>query len=330
LAVSRREFLQTTAAAGGLTALSLADAPAEAETGDRATLPQRVLGRIKRNTSILGYGTAPLGSDNTTPEEAERILTHAFQQGITFFDTAPVYGDPKSKYGNAEMKLKAFLKKHRSEVFLVTKVNAQRPSRDGVLEQLLESLQRMGTDYADAVHLHNLGDFDMEQLFQPDGALAGLKEAKRRGWLKQIAASGHTRPWRFAKLIETDEIDLTMVALNFADRHTYDFEEQVFPAAKKHGTAVVAMKVLGGSIGWKYDGKTQAHLAEYHERAIRYALGLPVACAVIGFNNEAETDAALAVARRFKPLSAAERSALLAEGKRLAEARGLYYGPVTG
>jgi len=331
MTISRREFLKETAAvAGGLTVAPLLIGESAAEAPPRS-LPTRVLGRTRERASLLGFGTAPLGSDNTTPEEAERVLRYALEQGVTYFDTAPVYGDPKSKYGNAEMKMKGFLKSHRKEVFLVTKANSSRQDRDGVLRQIEESLERMGVDHVDALHIHNLGDFDMNRMFGPDGALAGLKEARKRGLTRYLAVSGHMRPARFVTLIETGDIDLTMNALNFADRHTYDFEGLVLPAAKKQGTAVVAMKVLGGATEWKYDGKTAGTLAAYHEQAIRYALGLPgVCCAVIGFANEEEVRRAAEVARAFKPLSAEERAALLAEGKKLAEARGLYYGPVEG
>src|SRR5205807_934964 len=136
---------------------------------------------------------------------------------------------------------------------------------------------------------------------------------------------------RFVTAIETGDIDLTMNALNFADRHTYDFEGLVLPVARKQGTAVVAMKVLGGAKNWQYDGKTQATLAAYHERVIRYSLSLPgVACAVIGMSSVEEAKQAAAVARSYRPLSARERAALLQEGQELARTRGQYYGPITG
>ena len=70
------------------------------------------------------------------------------------------------------MKLKEILSRRRSEAFVVTKANAQRQTRDGILEQIEESLARMGVGEVDLVHIHNLGDFDMETLFKPDGALA--------------------------------------------------------------------------------------------------------------------------------------------------------------
>ncbi len=303
----------------------------ELSLADLKPLPERVLGRIGRKIPVIGYGTAPLGSDNTHPDEATRILNFAMDMGVLYLDTAPVYGDPNSKYGNAEMKLKEILQVRRKEAFLVTKANAQRQTHDGILEQIEESLQRMGVQEVDLVHIHNLGDFDMETFFTKDGALAGLQTAKERGLIRYIGISGHIRPARFTTVLDTGQIDLTMVTLNFADRYNYDFEGAVLATAQKHNVAVVAMKVLGGAVEWRYDANTPGTLADYHEPAIRYALGIPgVSCAVIGFANEREVSLALEVAREDKPLSEEEQTTLLAKGKELATARALYYGPVEG
>jgi predicted aldo/keto reductase-like oxidoreductase len=122
-----------------------------------------------------------------------------------------------------------------------------------------------------------------------------------------------------------------MNVFNFADRSNYDFEGLVLPAAKKRNVGVVAMKVLGGAIKWQYDGNTKGVLAEHHEQAIRFSLGVPgVACAVVGFATVDEARKALDVAARFKPLTTAERDELLAAGRKLAVARAGYYGPVDG
>jgi aryl-alcohol dehydrogenase-like predicted oxidoreductase len=267
---------------------------------------------------------APLGSDRTSPAEADAIVRGAIDLGVTYLDVSPDYGD-------AEAKLKSPLKGTRDRVFLVTKVNPNAPDAGGVQLQLEASLKRMGVDHVDAVHVHNLGDFNMETVLGPNGTIAGLKEARRRGLLRFIGTSGHMRPPRFTTAIATGDIDLTMNALNFADRHHYDFEGLVLPVARKHGTAVVAMKVLGGAKEWRYDGHTPASLAEYHARAIRYSLGLPGVCtAVIGFASLEEVRQAVAVARTYRPLSSDERATLLEEGRKLAQARGLYYGPVSG
>ena len=316
--LERRAFLM--GAAGLLTSAALAT------RGNAADLPRRPLGRTKVPVSLLGLGMAPLGSGRTSYDEAASVVRAAVDMGINYVDVSPDYGD-------AEDKLKPVLqdKALRERVFLVTKVNPSAQDTAGVQRQIEKSLQRLGVDHVDAVHVHNLGDWDMATVLGPQGTLAGLKEARRRGLIRFIGTSGHMRPARFVTALETGDIDLSMNALNFADRHTYDFEGLVLPAARKHGTAVVAMKVLGGAQGWRYDGHTPATLATYHARAIRYSLGLPGVCtAVIGFGSVEEVRQAVAVARAYRALSGAERAALLAEGKTLAQSRGLYYGPVAG
>ncbi len=322
MTITRRDFIKETATvAGGLAVLQSATAEAAHEP---AALPTRQLARIPVKTSLIGIGCAPLGSEHTSFAEAEKVVNAALDMGITYVDVSP-------DYGNAEDKLKNVLKTRRDGLFLVTKVNPNKQDRKGVQEQIEESLKRMGADHVDLVHIHNLGDFDMDRLFTKEGAIAGLKEARERGLIRFIGTSGHMRPKRFVRAIESGEIDLTMNALNFADRNTYDFEGLVLPAARKHNTAVVAMKVLGGAVDWKYDGKTPATLATYHEKAIRYALGLRgVCCAVLGFSTVEEVRQAVEVARRYKPLTDPDRLALLAKGKELAAVRSLYYGPIEG
>jgi uncharacterized protein len=317
--LTRRSFL------GGASGLAVGLAPAaECLAAGTGALPRRTLGRTGVKVPILGFGLAPVGSDRTSFDEAEQIVRGAIDIGVTYLDVSPDYGD-------AEAKLKRPLQGNRERVFLVTKVNPSAPDAAGVQRQIEASLKRMGVDHLDAVHVHNLGDFSMDMVLGSNGTLAGLKEARRRGLIRFIGTSGHMRPPRFATAIATGDIDLTMNALNFADRHNYDFEGLVLPVARKHGTAVVAMKVLGGARDWRYDGHTPATLADYHARAIRYSLGLPGVCtAVIGFSNLDEVRQAAAVARTYRPLSAEERAALLDEGRKLAQARGLYYGPVSG
>lgn len=325
--VTRRDFIRKTAATvSGIAALEAAQAnqATQAEVGDKTqTLPKRDLGRTKQKVSIIGIGMAPLGSDKTTTEEAEAVVHAALDQGVTYVDVSP-------DYGNAESKLKGVLKTRRDGVFLVTKVNPDRADRAGVQKQIEESCKRMGVEHVDAVHIHNLGDFDMAKVLTDEGALGGLKEARKRGLIRFIGTSGHMRPQRFVTAIATGDIDLTMNALNFADRNNYDFEGLVLPVARKHGTAIVAMKVLGGAVKWQYDGQTPGTLAKYHERAIRYSLGLPgVVVAVIGLSTADEAKQAAQVARAFKPLTGDERLTLLDAGKKLAADRGLYYGPIT-
>jgi len=311
----RREFLGGAAAAGITVAAGAGAAPPE------RGLPKRLLGRTGYQTSILALGMAPIGMGGHTPAEAECLVDEAIDLGINYIDVAP-------NYANAEEKLGPVLQRRRPEVFLVTKVEAQQKPQ--ILDQIRNSLRLLKSDHVDAVHLHNLGDFKLEEVLQdPNGGLAALQEAKRLGYLRFIGVSGHLRPWKFAGAIATGQIDLVMTAINFVDRHTYNFEETILPLARQHGTAVVAMKVLGGARGMIYNQPTPALLADHYESAIRYALGLAgVSAVVLGLRDSKEIGLAVQTARRYRPLTRAEMASLTVQGKQLAKAIGPHFGPV--
>jgi uncharacterized protein len=314
--LSRRSFLGGAAAAGiGLAASSAVGAP------PAKGLPKRTLGRTGYQAAMLGLGMAPIGMGGHTLAEAERLIDEALDLGINYVDVAP-------NYANGEEKLGQVMARRRSEVFLVTKVESQQ--KPAILDQIRNSLRLLKTDHVDAVHLHNLGDFNLEEALQSEnGGLAALREAKEKGYLRFFGVSGHLRPWKFAGAIATGQIDLVMPAMNFVDRHTYNFEETVLPLAQKHRTAVVAMKVLGGAEGMVYNRPTPAKLATDYGQAVRYALGLPgVSALVLGLRDSTELRKAVATVAAYRPLAPAELDALLARGKQLAQAWGPHFGPV--
>jgi len=203
-------------------------------------------------------------------------------------------------------------------------------TRERVLATVEESLRLLQTDHLDLVHLHNIGDFDVDRLMEKDGPLTGLQEAKRRGWLRFIGASGHQRVEKMLAAVKTGELDVIMPAVNFVDQHIYAYETKVLPEARRRNVGIVAMKVLGGAPGFQY--RTPVPCFMPRERitdAIRYALSLPgVATAVIGFNYVEQVRQAVAVAKAYRPLTAAERRELDSAGKTLAAAWGEHLGPV--
>jgi predicted aldo/keto reductase-like oxidoreductase len=318
--LNRRVFLS--GAAAGMAAPWALGSRSGAAPGPAAPgLPKRILGRTAYSTTILGLGMAPIGMGEVTLEEAERLVNEALDLGINYVDVAP-------NYANAEEKLGPVMQKRRKDVFLVTKVESQQ--KPGILAQIQNSLRLMRTDHLDAVHLHNLGDFNLEEVFHSEnGGMAALREAKQRGYLRFFGISGHMRPWKFAGAIATGQVDLVMCAMNFVDRHVYNFEDTILAAAQKQKTAVVAMKVLGGANGMVYQRPTPARLAGHYEDAIRYALGLPgVSAVILGLRDSAEIRRAVATAQRYRPMNQAQLTALLERGRQMAATWGEHFGPV--
>jgi len=318
---NRREFLQRLAVLGGAVAFGTA-APKQ-DASPAVPLPKRTLGRTGINIPVLGLGLGPLGIANFPPEELQAVVETAIEDW-----GGPVLVDVQWDYGEAETNLAPLLKKRRADIFIIMKTAKQEQAQ--VVASIEESLGRLGIESADAVLLNNIGLLDLERLFKPGGALAGLQEARKRGLARYLGVSGHMLTQAFVRTLESGEFDLAMFVVNFVDRHTYNFEGKVIPVARKHNAGIVAMKVLGGSVSG-YERKDQrAKLADSDvEPAIHYALGVPGVCtAVIGCKNNEQVRLAGQAARRCRPMSGEQREALMKHGEQLAKEWGQHLGEV--
>jgi predicted aldo/keto reductase-like oxidoreductase len=259
-------------------------------------MPARVLGKTGVTLPILGFGTGSSGVRLNT-SDAVRLYEQAFREGITYFDTAPEVAG----YGKAQTQLSHFLQQVRPQIFLVTK--CFEPDGERALKLLESSLKEMGTQYADLVFVHNVGDDKMDPriVFSKKGTYAALMKAKAFGLARFVGLSGHSRPARFVQAMRQIEIDVLLNAVNFVDRHTYNFEKQVWPAAARSNIGLIAMKVFGG--GQVPPPKTLSNSqmpVEYHDMAFRYALSQPqVCCATIGMATPRELEETCAVRERF-------------------------------
>ncbi len=318
---NRREFLHRLAVLGGAFAFGTTTPKQDSSTS--VPLPKRTLGRTGVSVGALGLGLGPMGIANFPPEELQAVVEAAIDDW-----GGPLLVDVQWDYGKAEANLASLLKKRRADIFIVTKTAKQ--EKDQVVASVEESLGRLGIERADAVLLNNIGLLDLDRLFEPDGALAGLQEARKRGLARYLGVSGHMLARAFIRALESGQFDLAMFPVNFVDRHTYDFEGKVIPVARKHNAGIVAMKVLGGSAAG-YEGRDQrAKLDDSdHEPAIHYALGVPgVGAAVIGCRSIEQVRHAGQAARRYRPMSGEQYQEFIRRGRQLAKEWGQHLGEV--
>ena len=248
---------------------------------------------------LIGYGTAPLGKPDVARDHAVRCLEHAIDRGMTYLDTSPDYG--------SEPHVGHVMRTRRNEVFLATKVNNR--SRDGVLDELRQSLDRLQTDHVDLVQVHAVNAWaDLTQALAPDGALAALEDARRLGLTRFIGITGHARPEILGHALSRYAFDTVLCALGVCDRLVTSPETFLLPVAQQRQVGVIAMKVLGhGTV-------------ERRAEALRYALGLPgVSLAIVGLKSEAEIDEAVDHALAYRPLDEAEEQALVEHVRPLVE-----------
>ena len=326
--ISRRKFLGSIIA-GTTAAITLPNLAAESkeETSKLTvhTLPKRVLGRTKEKVTILGLGTAPVGEGPIDVQQGIRIFAEAIDRGVTYIDTARIYG-------NAEEILGHLVPKRRDRLFVVTKVSAH--TAEKAEQHLSTSLRKLQTDHVDLVHIHSIGSKNIDRVLAKDGALNYLLKQKETGKVRFIGISGHNRPANFVRMLQTNQIDVVMCVMNYADRNIYDFESKVLPEARKRNVGCVAMKVYVGIKGGFRNHRSghigcvtkPAHLPQ----ALSYALDLKgVSVAVVGPYTAEQAIQNVKFARTYAPLSEKQRAELLALGKKLAPDIGPRYGPVT-
>ena len=307
---SRRDFLRIGA---GSAALLLGNSlPLRADTGK---LPQRVLGKTGVKVPILGMGTVAVGN-LTNEKEALRLLNKAIDLGVTYIDTAP----PRTRialltgYAKAQQYLKIILKERRKEVFIVTKCL----ENDGTktIDLLKKNLDELGVDQVDLAYTHSIGHavYDLEALVGEQGPMAMMEKAKKDGLTRFVGITGHNRPEKFAQVIGRRDIDVMMNAVNVVDRHTYAFEDVVWPIARKKNIGLAAMKVFGGGI------VSCKMPAELRQASFRFAQGVPgVTLTVIGMRTEKELEQNVEWAKTYKPLTANELVELKAQTVALAK-----------
>jgi len=315
--INRRNFIKSTTCAGA--GLALAGAVSAGPDG----LPTRVLGRTQQKVTILGLGTAPIGEGPVETKDAARIFSEVIDRGVTYVDTA-------RGYGNAEEALGHVIPRRRDRLFVATKCWTDNAAR--AEESLNQSLALLKTDYVDLCHIHHIGGKNVDKVLADDGILAYLLKQKKAGKIRFIGLSGHARASRFLQVIETDEIDVVMTVLNYADRNTYEFESKVLPVCREKNIGVAAMKVYAGIKGG-FPNHKKAHVGcatdpQHLAKAMAYALDLEgVGSAIIGPYTLEQAIQNVELAKRYQPLSAEDRSFMLEYGRKLAAEMGPRYGP---
>lgn len=240
--ITRRKFVQTTSAAAAAVAL----APAAGCSGnsspyDSRGLPTVKLGNTGVRVPLMGYGCGSRWMAVEDDDKALEMLEYALDHGLYYWDSAASYGNDRI---SSEERIGKILKQHREKVFMVTKTGDR--GADKAKESIERSLNRLGTDHIDLLHVHSISSVeDAEQLGDKGKVLEVLEQYKSEGIIKYIGFTGHTTAEGMKRAAELYDFDVMMVALNHQSTDGSErFEENPAPFARKKGMGVVAMKVI--------------------------------------------------------------------------------------
>jgi len=196
-------------------------------------------GRTGHSSSRVIFGAAALSS--VSQDIADRTLEVLVQHGINHIDVAASYGD-------AELRVKPWLRNARDSFFLATKTG-QRKAADA-REELLRSLERLGVDHVDLWQLHNLADpIEWDIALSPGGAIEAAVEAREQGLVRWIGVTGHGAQIaaNHRRSVQRFDFDSVLLPYNFVTMqspyYAENFEALVATCAER-GTAVQTIKSI--------------------------------------------------------------------------------------
>ena len=178
------------------------------------------------------------------PDEAERVVATALDQGVNFIDTAAMYGD-----GTSEEVLAASIEGRRDRVFLVTKVHKGIDGKS-IRESIEESLSRLQTDHVDLYLIH----WPQEGM-RPAEVMDALNHVVVQGKSRYVGCCNYPA-WLFAhsNFIARDNgwapLVCNQLAYNPVER---GIELENLPQALAEKVAITAYRpLLGGLLTGKY------------------------------------------------------------------------------
>jgi D-threo-aldose 1-dehydrogenase len=291
------------------------------------------LGATDVEVTRLGLGLAPLAGLYAPVGAAQAAATveRAWDRGIRYFDTAPLYGN-----GLSERRAGAALAgRPRSAFTLSTKVGrrlvpggqagqdiwaepaAEAPvwdfTAEGTRRSYAESLQRLGLDQADVLHIHDPDDHYAEALA---GALPALIQLRAEGRIGAVSA-GMNQSGMLVDLARTGDFDCFLLAGRYTLLDQSGLRE-LLPTCAERGISVIAGGVYNSGLladpkpgGW-YDYQPAPaavlaralaaqeicarHRVPLRAAAIQFPLGHPaVASVLVGARSPAEVDDAVAM-----------------------------------
>ncbi len=291
--LDRRDFMkkgaQATAAAAvaavGINADATArgSAPKDKRITYKDTLPTRVLGKTGVELPILGYGGAALPKKSGNPlstKDRVKLVRHAYDRGIRYFDTAISY-----TYSDSQAIIGEALKDVRDNVFITTKVDfwdlsqpdgrfTKVPSGEAI-RQVEINLKELQSDYIDAILIHGTPGVEQMTVDQCMEVHGELIKARDKGLVRFVGFSAHHYFDRALALISTGQFDLCMLAYGYLPRgfqrlfspSTTELRNACLAKAHELKMGVVAMKVLGAGM---LSGFGRKELEGLPGAAIRY------------------------------------------------------------
>jgi aryl-alcohol dehydrogenase-like predicted oxidoreductase len=215
----------------------------------------RILGRTGRAVSVIGLGCWQLGADwgHVDEDDALAVLHAAVDEGVTFLDTADVYGD-----GRSESLIGRFLRMRRDAGLTVATKMGRRAdpfvpdafTADAFRSWVNRSRRNLGVDTLDLVQLH----CPPTAVYSDDRVYDALDGLVSDGSIAAYGVSVETVDEALTAIARPGVATVQIIVNVFRRKPL----ERVLPAASEAGVGVIArVPLASGLLTGKYDESTQ-------------------------------------------------------------------------
>ena len=240
-------------------------------------IERAAFGSTGHESSRAIFGAAALGS--VSKSDADKTLELLLRHGVNHIDVAAAYGD-------AELRIATWLRRHEGEFFVATKTG-ERTYR-GAREEIRRSLDRLGVDHVDLIQLHNLVDvIEWEIALGADGALEAAIEAREEGLVRFIGVTGHglSIPEMHRRSLERFPFDSVLCPYNYVQMQDERYASTFEALAQVCQERGVALQTITRGAPRRGDGRTATAATWYEplreqpdiDLAAHWVLGRPEA-----------------------------------------------------
>ncbi len=192
------------------------------------------LGKTGLKISAVGFGGIPIIRLQTN--EAVKVLRHAFDRGITFYDTANMYRDSEAKIGQA-------LSHVRDKIIIATKTTQRNAS--GFRQHLKVSLKMLKTDYIDLYQFHQVAnEEEWEKITKDGGAWVEAEKARQAGQIRFLGVTSHNLQMAI-KLAKTGLFSSVQFPFNFIEQEA---KNGLHKYCREKGIGSIVMKPFAGGV----------------------------------------------------------------------------------
>ena len=236
-------------------------------------IKKQVFGRSGHLSSRILLGAAAFGKTSQT--ETDEAMAVALSFGVNHVDVA-------ASYGNAEVRLGDWIRRHGRPFFLATKTGERTAAKASV--EIQRSLERLQVSQVDLLQLHNLVDpQEWEIALGAGGALEAAIQAREQGLVRFIGVTGHGLSVckMHLQALERFDFDSVLLPLNFLMLQNQEYRKDFQRLIEVCQARNVAVQTIKSLVHSSWGDHTQDRATWYHpleeqgdiDQAVHWVLG---------------------------------------------------------